>query len=270
MPNWVSNYLSATGEPATVQALKEALAKPYATNYQDYVRGEDGKFTTKQVEGMHESVISFWNIVAPTDLVAYFGSNDVADRTPDHWYSWNIREWGCKWDACEAEITEGLPEGEIMYKFDTPWAPPLDLFINKLSRQYPTLVFTHEFEEEQGWGGEFAFCNGKVTQKREWDIPESHADYVALDREFQCVCSWLDDQDDWFDDCPRVTVAPDPAKVEEHREKWAAIAKENGWYKEPFFIQVWVAPDGTITDSVSTIHLGQDFIVPNHNTEDDE
>ena len=48
--------------------------------------------------------------------------------------------------------------------------------------------------------------------------------------------------------------------IEEHRAKWAEIAKENGWYQEPFYVQVWMNKEGEITDSVSTRGLESDII----------
>jgi hypothetical protein len=47
--------------------------------------------------------------------------------------------------------------------------------------------------------------------------------------------------------------------VEAHRAFWAHVARENGWYEEPFYVQVWRDMDGTITDSVSTRALTQDW-----------
>ena len=49
--------------------------------------------------------------------------------------------------------------------------------------------------------------------------------------------------------------------LEQHREFWAKIAKENGWYKEPFYIQVWTASDGKIVDSVAAKTMTQDVFV---------
>lgn len=49
--------------------------------------------------------------------------------------------------------------------------------------------------------------------------------------------------------------------IEQCRQFWAKIAKENGWYKEPFFVQVWVDDDGNITDSVSHRGLNQDYVL---------
>lgn len=42
-----------------------------------------------------------------------------------------------------------------------------------------------------------------------------------------------------------------PKTIEEHRAQWAKVAKENGWYKEPFFIQIFKNEAGDIVDSVA-------------------
>jgi hypothetical protein len=40
--------------------------------------------------------------------------------------------------------------------------------------------------------------------------------------------------------------------LEEHRELWANVAKKNGWYTEPFYVQVFIDPvSNEIYDSVS-------------------
>jgi hypothetical protein len=59
--------------------------------------------------------------------------------------------------------------------------------------------------------------------------------------------------------------------IEAHRAFWANIARENGWYEEPFYVQVWRDFDGVITDSVSVRSLTQDWDIqtktiecPNH------
>lgn len=57
------------------------------------------------------------------------------------------------------------------------------------------------------------------------------------------------------------------ASIEDTRAFWAEVAKENGWYQEPFYVQVWLNPDGTIYDSVATRRLNQDVII--HLTEQD-
>lgn len=32
--------------------------------------------------------------------------------------------------------------------------------------------------------------------------------------------------------------------IEAQRTFWAGIAKEHGWYQEPFYVQVWLARTG--------------------------
>lgn len=57
-----------------------------------------------------------------------------------------------------------------------------------------------------------------------------------------------------------MSVPPSPQRVEEHREHWASIARKNGWYKQPFFVQVWADSKGEIADSVSFQGLEKDHI----------
>ncbi len=49
--------------------------------------------------------------------------------------------------------------------------------------------------------------------------------------------------------------------IEECRTFWAGIAKEHGWYTEPFYIQVWFNADNEIEDSVSYDGLAHDIII---------
>lgn len=49
-------------------------------------------------------------------------------------------------------------------------------------------------------------------------------------------------------------------KIEEHRAIWAGVAHRNGWYEEPFYIQVWFDAEDNVSDSVSFKGLDQDII----------
>ena len=49
-------------------------------------------------------------------------------------------------------------------------------------------------------------------------------------------------------------------QIEEARKKWAKVAKENGWYTDPFYIQVWVE-DGEVIDAVAHKGLTEDIII---------
>jgi hypothetical protein len=72
----------------------------------------------------------------------------------------------------------------------------------ELSEKFPSVGFSHRYDEEQGWGGDYEFRNGEITSWEEWDIPENHAEHKALDQ--SCVCEmWSDDPESWYDDCPK-------------------------------------------------------------------
>ena len=51
------------------------------------------------------------------------------------------------------------------------------------------------------------------------------------------------------------------SKVEEARIFWSKVAKDNGWYVEPFFVQVWMDKDEEIIDSVSHRDMPRDLII---------
>jgi hypothetical protein len=103
--------------------------------------------------------------------------------------------------------------------------------------QHPELDFDFSSEEEQGWGAEYTSSdgddvdeNGVLTKSlimtREWDIPQSHQDYVDLDRECNCE-SEPDDEEYWFDDCPRPET--DFVVVVERRYIVKAQTAEKAW-----------------------------------------
>ncbi len=50
-------------------------------------------------------------------------------------------------------------------------------------------------------------------------------------------------------------------KIEAARTFWANIAKQNGWYTEPFYVQVWLDRDGNVADSVSHQGLSEDIVI---------
>lgn len=50
---------------------------------------------------------------------------------------------------------------------------------------------------------------------------------------------------------PETKLHIDINAFNEHHAYWMQVAKANGWYCEPFYIQVWVEHDGSIADSVA-------------------
>jgi hypothetical protein len=226
MPNWVFNHLSIEGDAEQIEKVKNQLNRPITKHYKDK---DEEKATLYS-----NPIFSFWNIIAPPDdkLDEYFETSGYVNgkktgESPFNWYNFNNREWGTKWDVAVADgakysdtALQEESDTSLNYRFDTAWGAPLDA-IAKLSEQYPELQITLDFEEEQGWGGEYLFTGGAHSVIREWDIPESHADYVAIDREDSCTCRNEEDSEYWFDDCPNK-----PKTIELFASRDVVVVKE--------------------------------------------
>jgi len=240
MPNWVFNSLVVSGEKSELDKMVAQLNQPFERHFPDHKFNQE----TKQWENIPDvqvydnPVFSFWNIVKPTDLEAYYGE-EVYKKTnlaPEEfmvefvrsmkedqdWYHWNCRNWGTKWDVAVVNnkdysdtIMTVNDDGSVMYHFQTAWSPVGEVLI-KLSEQYPTLEFDYEYEEEQGWGGTCTFKGGEEIASDEWDIPNSHADYKGRDKE--CPCEY-DDLEYAYEDCP----------VDTTKYKWDS--EELGWFE---------------------------------------
>lgn len=228
MPNWVSNWVGASGTEADIRAFVEKAGKPYDTINTSW---DATTKAMKSVEATHTEPFSFWNFIEPEDKVAYHADahgekpEGYADWTHEQkmahdlqfsgngWYDWNVREWGTKWDACDPCVNEIVADGKgnasVSITFETAWSIPEPVF-RAMVAQHPTIDFDFESEEEQGWGAKYTSSDGDEGERsliltEEWDIPDSHSDYVARDREDSCVCSWSDDKEDWYSDCPNNT-----------------------------------------------------------------
>ena len=196
MPNWVYNSLTIYGKSEELQAFltKATEPRPY----------EDGLSEIRE--------FSFWNFIAPPEdkLDEYFSINGYVDgeskgNTEYNWYNWNNENWGTKWDANDqfiSEVEDSKSRGTLKVKisYNTAWGIP-DPVMRVMVEQHRELSFYFYCEEEQGWGSKFVGENGDLEEVESWDIPNSHADYVARDNEDGCLCSYSDDEEDWYDDC---------------------------------------------------------------------
>lgn len=45
------------------------------------------------------------------------------------------------------------------------------------------------------------------------------------------------------------------------RVRWAEIARQHGWYSEPFYVQVWADESGYVYDSVAYRYMLRDTVV---------
>jgi hypothetical protein len=185
MPNWVYNGLTIEGKSESITKLVSQLNQPFKRHHDSLWDFETKQFVARDIL-YPNPVFAFWNIVKPTDMIAYEKQPDhslpieeAMQFKGDHWYDWNVRNWGTKWDVAvssEDEHPNTYMEGPVengdnfvvFYNFNTAWGVP-DAALTNLSSQYPDLLFTLSYEEETGWGGEIEYLRGETISEVGWE-----------------------------------------------------------------------------------------------------
>ena len=242
MPNWVYNTLTVEGNPEEVIKLKNQVSKPFTNAVETHGVG-DLTYNVKQVT-FTNPIFAFHNIysykdagITDEEYAQQPARSGLSPNDPNwweeteklrlidkSWYSWNITNWGTKWDVAvsddekypETQIYSDEPNGEnhvLVYGFNTAWGYP-DEALKKLSSQFPTLLFTLSYEEETGWGGEHEYLNGEALDGSEYNWKCRECDYEETDEPPYCeTCE--------YDMCPDCgygePMDEDREKCEEHR-----------------------------------------------------
>jgi len=184
MPNWVYNSLSIEGSKELIADVKRMLNRPFKKSHDSW-NSQTGQMEISET-AYSNPVFAFHNIY---NHIQDGVSDEEYLKQPDHtlpiaeammfrgnhWYDWNVRNWGTKWDVA-IRHSEEYPETELIeeddtflsYRFNTAWSPPVPA-IDRLSQQYPDLEFNLYYQEETGWGGEYEFINGKGTELESYE-----------------------------------------------------------------------------------------------------
>ena len=84
------------------------------------------------------------------------------------WYSWNLDNWGVKWDAKDCN-SQSVPDFfTVVFDFDSPWGTP-ELFVIGLSKLYPDATFE--------------MVSGSIEN-------DSHYEFTCVDGKFEETCSY--------------------------------------------------------------------------------
>jgi hypothetical protein len=180
MPNWVYNSLAVQGNAEQIKNLKTQLNQPFSVTHDSW-NIETGQMEKKPTT-YNNPIFAFWNITKPTDLDTYFGEQPKYDPNKpiafdsDHWYDWNVRNWGTKWDVANQDgdspyndtSLDDDEETSVIYSFNTAWSMPTPA-IKNLSSQYPELIFNLFYQEETGWGGEVEIMNGSIIREADYE-----------------------------------------------------------------------------------------------------
>jgi len=245
MPNWCFNGLTVEGNPDLVNDLVRIMNRPFVMIH-DTWNMETKEMQVKQTT-YPNPVFAFHNIYNHRqdgiDDLEYVKQPDntlpIAEALMfkgNHWYDWNVRNWGTKWDVAVSEgeeypntyIEGPTQNGEnsvVYYNFNTAWSPPMPA-MEKLSAQYPSLLFTLSFEEETGWGGECEFLRGEMISESSYDNKcrdcdsENTMEYCENDcGEICSSCNYMGEADlDQVAECDTHKVYLDDDHVPDYRK----------------------------------------------------
>ncbi len=84
------------------------------------------------------------------------------------WYSWNLDNWGVKWEAKDCKAKELSDFNTIIFSFDTAWGTP-EHFVRELSVKYPTSTFE--------------MVSGSIEN-------DSHYEFTCEDGKYEETCSY--------------------------------------------------------------------------------
>ena len=138
MPNWCSNTLVVTPKDNEKKSLVELKAF-----YIENKGNIDGEYS---------------------DLVFNNGVPVPKNISGEQEFHFRIEYWGTKWEASDVDFQNNGTE--LVYNFETAWAPPIP-WVEKISKEYPNLVLSLEFEESGvGLYGGIRAIDGDVE---EWE-----------------------------------------------------------------------------------------------------
>lgn len=114
MPNWCSNSLTVSHTKAKIDTLETFLNDTKGKNFFDF-------------------------FVNPCD-------------DEDNWYSYNLENYGCKWN-CDTTNWERTSDETIQITFESPWGPPTQLYENMLTGDFE--VYAEYYECGMGFVGRY-------------------------------------------------------------------------------------------------------------------
>ena len=184
MPNWVMNELTcvfqseeeynAFKEKAKTEALYnsffpmpsvlEGTSSPHLAPG-DYIDGVNKRkntnfLTLEEVATCNDE----WDAHRAKEIIQNI---KAFEETGYHdWYSWNLNNWGVKWDAVRPTAKYDLLT--ITFSFDSPWGCP-EQFVRELSKLYPN--------------ANFEMVSGSIEN-------DCHYEFTCEDGKFEETCSY--------------------------------------------------------------------------------
>jgi hypothetical protein len=139
MPNWCQNQVTISGDADLLEQIRT------------FCQEGESKFSFRKI--------------APID----------PEMERRDWYKAHVVHWGTKWEPGPEAITVLDAEEDLIYVFDTAWAPSLGV-TSQLARRFPDATITHYYLEHGSLlCGCYKYREGRQVSMRE-DEPEYEED----------------------------------------------------------------------------------------------
>lgn len=198
MPNWSFNHLKVTGKKKDVLAfgndligtekyavyldtiIKEKLAKSHLNAEDEDVLANMPEYLLLYQEAYDEALETIknqtselevtFNKIVPMPVECYIDQQNVVlpkgiewdFRSDQSWYGWSYKNWGTKWDCCNADVKslqydlteiasleDDNKDVTLELNFNTAWTPPIP-FMKKASEKHPYVTLNCSYQEEAG------------------------------------------------------------------------------------------------------------------------
>ena len=186
MPNWVMNELTcifqtkeeynAFKEKANTESLYnsffpmpsvlEGTRTPHIAPG-DYINGVNKRNNTNYLT-LEEIVLANdnWDSDGAKGIIQNI---KAFEQTGYHdWYTWNLDNWGVKWEASDCTSKELSDFNTIVFCFSSPWGTP-EHFVIELSKLYPDATFE--------------MVSGSIEN-------DSHYEFTCEDGKYKETCSY--------------------------------------------------------------------------------
>lgn len=145
MPNWVTNRLIFAKEVDATAVVERCCSEGQRLDF---------------------------NLLIPQPLHLYKAGLSMEDEKdfPCNWYTWNVENWGTKWNAKRGQ-TGTMPDGRMFIEFDTAWSVPYPIIAALANRFRAEFEHWYIDEFENFWGIEVwglrDDCPGRLTKRRD-------------------------------------------------------------------------------------------------------
>ena len=184
MPNWCNNTFKVSASKEQIDGFEKFLNDNNGKDWFDF-------FAPCPEELKKVGDVSFHK-EPDESLVEKYGYSD--------WYSWSVANWGCKWN-CDAQDWNREDDNTIGFWFDSPWAPPIELY-NKISES-DFEVEAQYHEEGMAFVGEYIDGDDNYYEYSDLDslddIPEHIVENWNLREMLEDRAEW-EEEEEFFDE----------------------------------------------------------------------